>query len=147
MSKKAPSKSKGSSQYGYIFGRPRAYATPQEMASEIEKYFEKWEGEKRPLTMAGLQTALGIIDDTFERYAAGKYDDKDYPEGMTFSGTIKAARKYIENSKLEHALNGTYNASVSIFDLKNNHGYSDKSEIKNYDMTPTVVKDDIPDEE
>jgi len=136
MSDKTPAK----------MGRPRAYTTPQEMHAVIQEYFQKWESEDRPLTMAGLICYLDICEDTFGEYSSGKYDDFEYEDYWTFSDTIKKSRKYIENSKLENALLGKYNPSVSIFDLKNNHGYSDKSEVKNYDMTPTVISDDIDDE-
>lgn len=123
-------------------GRPLAYGSPQLLADKAKEYFTEWEGQARPLTMAGLIVYLDICEDTFGEYARGAYDEYVL-EGATFSETVKKIRKYIENQKLEQALLGNYNASVSIFDLKNNHGYSDKSEVKTFDMTPTVIEDDV----
>lgn len=127
-------------------GRPRAYKTPQEMRAKIQSYFDQWKEKGKPYTMAMLISYLDICEDTFGEYSSGKYDDEEYENGDTFSETIRKARKFVEGQKIEDALLGKLNATVTIFDLKNNHGYSDKSEVTTYDKTPQVIKDNIPDD-
>jgi len=125
-------------------GRPRAYLTPQDMNKRLQEYFDQWKAEGRPYTMAMLVSYLDITDDTFGEYSSGKYDDQEYENGVTFYETIKKARKFVEGNKIEDALMNKTNATVTIFDLKNNHGYSDKVETKTYDMTAKVIHDNIP---
>lgn len=106
-------------------GRPRAFDHESAMQFLIEMYYARCEEKQLPMTMAGLNVALNVCEDTFYDYAEGQYDS----EINNFSGAIKKAKKKIEADKLENALMGNYSAPVAIFDLKNNHGYKDKQEI------------------
>lgn len=107
------------------FGRPRSFNDEKELRALIQEYFETWQHKGRPITLAGLCCYLGVVRSTFADYANGKYDSKI----NNFSNTIKEAREYIENDKLEKGLLGLYNPTIAIFDLKNNHGYTDKQDV------------------
>jgi dihydroorotase-like cyclic amidohydrolase len=67
------------------------------------------------------------------------YDD----ELNSFSDTLKRAKEYVENEKIENALTGRYKSPIAIFDLKNNHGYKDTVEQHVHNHKP-VIQDDIP---
>lgn len=109
-------------------GRPPLYDNPEDMAEIIEQYFNdpsvmftNPDGQIvfRP-TMAGLAYALGM-----DRKSLLNYSHK-----QEFFPTIKRARDRVE-AALEANL---YNNSVTgtIFNLKNNFGWVDKTEQERY---------------
>lgn len=103
-------------------GRPLQYKTPEEMQIVIDKYFDEdaWydkdKTDYRP-TISGLCYALDISRETL----------KNYKEKDEFLYTVNAARKRIE-MELECRLYGTAVTGM-IFNLKNNFGWKDKSEV------------------
>jgi hypothetical protein len=100
-------------------GRPRAYDTPEELAERVDAYFEDRLTAGKPPTMAGLSYFLGFSD----RSPFTEYEDR---EG--FSHTVKSARLRIEQDRAERLIGkDTFTPGV-IFDLKNNHGWKDKTE-------------------
>ena len=115
-----------------IMGRPPEFKTPEEMRNAINEYFscdaliENSEGKTvfAP-TMTGLARSIGI-----SRQSLCNYADKD-----DFLDTIKEARAIVAEA-LEQKLYGSAVAGV-IFNLKNNFGWKDKSEVdnKNVEMT------------
>jgi len=108
-------------------GRPPLYETPEQMQEIIEEYFQSVTYQhpetgmvvSRP-TMSGLAYALGM-----DRRSLVNYSHKE-----EFFPTIKRARDKVEAS-LEDNL---YNNSVTgtIFNLKNNFGWVDKTEQERY---------------
>lgn len=102
-------------------GRPLKYATAEDMKRVCDMYFNECLEKDEPMTVAGLRVALDICRVTFDAYANGDYDEQG-----NFSATVKKAREFIEADKLKNSLKGKYNATIAIFDLKNNHGYTDK---------------------
>lgn len=101
-------------------GRPRLYQEHKPFDEAVRGYFAMCEEtEKRP-TLSGLSLALGFEDrETFSNYA-GYGDD--------FSRTVKRAKLEIADW-LEQRLTdkNTFTPGI-IFDLKNNHGWKDKTE-------------------
>ena len=93
-------------------GRPRIYDDPNELESEIEKYFED---QKKP-TISGLALYLGFAD------KSSLYDYKDRPE---FFHPIKKALSMIERFHEERLSENS--VAGSIFALKN-MGWKDKVE-------------------
>lgn len=79
-----------------------------------------------PLTMSGLADSLGVCRDTLSVYAKGEYDTKAH----CFSDLIRKAKTKIERDKVARATLGLYDRTISIFDLKNNHGWVDKREFE-----------------
>ena len=101
-------------------GRPRLYTDAQAFADKVSAYFADCDAsEKRP-TLSGLSYYLGFEDrETFSNYAG-------YGDG--FSRTVKRAKLLIADW-LEQRLTdkNTFTPGI-IFDLKNNHGWKDKTE-------------------
>lgn len=107
-------------------GRPRKYEKVEEMEKEIERYFEKCDGEKEPYTMSGLALALGFDS----RQSLLNYCDYSDDEDNDFLDTIKKAKMKCEVSVERGLLSGKYNSTGAIFNLKNNFGWKDKQEIE-----------------
>jgi len=120
-------------------GRPRIFETVEAMQEAIDKYFEECKAslkeiydkkkqelvtvnEPTPWTVEGLALALGFCD----LNTLLNYEKKEgYEE---FFSAVKKAKLKIQQNKVINGLNGNYNPAVAIFDLKNNHGYRDKTE-------------------
>ena len=128
-------------------GRSKKWSTPEELQADINAYFDwcdsnplvqyhnsqidKETGKplefeiSRPYTIEGLCSFLECDRLTLINYQK----EEGYEE---FFNTIKAAKNKIQQNKVERGLTGLSPATTTIFDLKNNHGYKDKSE---YDHT------------
>jgi hypothetical protein len=96
------------------------YQSAEAMEFAIDAYFNLIAEEKRPPTMAGLALALG-----FKSTKSMKaYEDR----GEGFAMVVEVARTRIEEWKNELLLKSGSQASGVIFDLKNNHGWAEKSQ-------------------
>ncbi|EAK2120665.1 hypothetical protein BKY61_08425 [Campylobacter coli] len=100
--------------------------TKEELVSKIESYFnervvlkETKESIFAPKTKVGLAVHLGISMQTLNEWEK----DKDFGE------IVANAKQRCEMDILNHSLIGTYTPSVSMFLLKNQHGYVDKQEV------------------
>ncbi|EKC3816245.1 hypothetical protein OPY66_001185 [Campylobacter coli] len=101
--------------------------TKEELVSKIESYFNERVVLKEtkesiifaPKTKVGLAVHLGISMQTLNEWEK----DKD------FGKIVANAKQRCEMDILNHSLIGTYTPSVSMFLLKNQHGYVDKQEI------------------
>ncbi|EPO2427051.1 terminase small subunit [Campylobacter coli] len=101
--------------------------TKEELVSKIESYFNERVVLKEtkesviftPKTKVGLAVHLGISMQTLNEWEK----DKDFGE------IVANAKQRCEMDILNHSLIGTYTPSVSMFLLKNQHGYVDKQEV------------------
>ncbi|AHK76909.1 hypothetical protein HCC81_001071 [Campylobacter coli] len=101
--------------------------TKEELVSKIESYFNERVVLKEtkesvifaPKTKVGLAVYLGISMQTLGEWEK----DKDFGE------IVSQAKQKCEMDILNHSLIGTYTPSVSMFLLKNQHGYVDKQEV------------------
>lgn len=101
--------------------------TKEELISKIESYFNERVVLKEtkesvifaPKTKVGLAVHLGISMQTLGEWEK----DKDFGE------IVSQAKQRCEMDILNHSLIGTYTPSVSMFLLKNQHGYVDKQEV------------------
>ncbi|EHN6916666.1 hypothetical protein KJK76_001505 [Campylobacter jejuni] len=101
--------------------------TKEELISKIESYFDERVVLKEtkesvifaPKTKVGLAVHLGISMQTLNNWE--KNED--------FGEIVSKAKQRCELDILNHSLIGTYTPSVSMFLLKNQHGYVDKQEI------------------
>lgn len=129
-------------------GRPPKWKSVEELKNQIEAYFISIEDPDkpgyylRPPTITGLALALGTTRQTLLEYEGeveGR-DDKD----PRFADTIKEAKVKCEQWVEENAMIGKANATFSIFNLKNNYGWRDKTE---QDVTsggkPIVIDHDL----
>lgn len=97
-------------------GRPRLYDDPAVFAEATEAYF----AEATTPNMAGLCYHLGFEDkQSFSAYEG--YGDE-------FSLTVKRARLRMEADRHGKLINKETFTPGLIFDLKNNHGWKDKTE-------------------
>ena len=102
-------------------GRPNKISSPEELYLAIEEYKKYCDKNKEPFTIVGLALHMDIRKETLIEYSK--------KEG--FSNPYKKAMNIAENHLVKYSLTGKYNPTVSIFMLKNNHGYKDKQEIDN----------------
>lgn len=130
-------------------GRPRKFNDNDILRCRVEEYFnycdeqvKEYEDSKgrltiirKPYTLSGLCLWLGICRDTFAEYVNGKYDDIN----NKFSDTFLYARQKVENYVEEGMLNNTLNTNGSIFNLKNNFNWKDKTEVE-HQVTNIDVK-------
>jgi len=118
-------------------GRPLKYKTVKALQMAIEDYFAYCDNRTRdvysdklgetitvsmpaPYTMSGLARAIGL-----SRQALLNYSERD-----EYMDTIKDSRFRVEEYN-ENQLHEGRNAAGVIFNLKNNFGWVDKSEVDN----------------
>jgi hypothetical protein len=115
-------------------GRPLKFKTVKELQKKIDAYFKKCDKDEDPYTITGLALAL----DT-SRQGLINYDEK---EG--FIDTIKKAKLKVENYLETKSLKGDIVPVITIFNLKNNFGWKDKTEhdltSSDRSMSPTGIK-------
>lgn len=100
--------------------RPKLYSSVENMKKIIDEYFRKCDENEKPYTMSGLAYALDMDRRSLLNYSK---DEKFFP-------TIKKAREKVEQQLEENALMGKANATFTIFNLKNNYGWQDKTEVQ-----------------
>lgn len=103
----------------------RSFDSEHELRTQCGDYFKAWTEAKRPLTLAGLCVYLRISKETLSVYMRGTYDDT----ANKYSDALREAKLFIEMEKVERGLTGEYNPHITKFDLTNNHGYKEKTEV------------------
>lgn len=98
-------------------GHPPKFTTVDELEQLVDSYFETEDGKETP-GVAGLAVHLDTTRKTL----------LDYENKPEYSYTIKRAKARIE-AKMEKRLYGQ-NVTGLIFNLKNNFGWVDKTEVK-----------------
>ncbi len=98
------------------------YRTAEALEFAVDAYFAAKEVDGKAPTMAGLALGLGFMSSSTLR----SYEDK----GEEYATIITVARTRVEEWKNELLLSGGKATLGVIFDLKNNHGWMDKSEQK-----------------
>lgn len=133
-----------------MLGRPPKFGTVEELQEKINAYFESCDNrttkimnskgkmievpDPRPYTITGLALAL----DTTRRTLL----DYETIYGEEFSHTIKMAKQKIENFA-EESLWQPKIATGVIFNLKNNYGWVDKTEVETSGETTVNNKIDL----
>lgn len=106
-------------------GRPLTFGTPELLLDK----FDEWKQEFKP---GGLYD--GDIPDVecFCDYI-DSYRNlfNEYEKREEFSGAIKQIKNWMAYRKKQMAMKNQMNATIYIFDAKNNHGYVDKTEVDN----------------
>lgn len=96
------------------------YKSAEELQKGIDKYFRECDEKEKPYTMSGLAFSLDI-----DRRTLTNYSNKE-----SFFPLIKKAKQKVEQQLEENALMGKANATFTIFNLKNNYGWQDKTEVQ-----------------
>jgi hypothetical protein len=103
-------------------GRPLKFKTVKELQKKIDAYFKKCDNDDDPYTITGLALALDC-----DRRTLVNYEDRE-----EFFPTIKKAKLKVENYLETKSLKGDIVPVMTIFNLKNNFGWKDKTE---HDLT------------
>lgn len=108
--------------YGEMVWKEEDYPKVKET---IEEYFNEQKSNNQPPTVTGLILALGISKKTFYNWRnnEGKFDK---PKNII--ELLEQATLYCEDWIAVNMLTGKANAVSSIFTLKNNFGWKDKTE-------------------
>lgn len=120
---------------GYI-GNTNAmkYKTQEELQKGIDQYFKDCDKNEKPYTMSGLAYSLGI-----DRVTLINYGKKDL-----FFTQIKNAKAKVQAQLEENALMGKGNAVFTIFNLKNNYGWTEKQEIETKSKNKVTIINSLP---
>lgn len=104
-----------------VVGGNRKYKNAEEMKLIIDEYFDMCNNNRRPYTVSGLARHLGLTRKTLLEYR------KKY--GGEYAVIIEDAKTRIEEF-VEACLFKSGIATGTIFNLKNNFGWSDKQEVE-----------------
>ena len=104
-----------------VVGGNRKYKNAEEMKLIIDEYFDMCNNNRRPYTVSGLARHLGLTRKTLLEY------QKKY--GGEYAVIIEDAKTRIEEF-VEACLFKSGIATGTIFNLKNNFGWSDKQEVE-----------------
>lgn len=115
-------------------GRPPHYSSPETLLAAFKEYRDKMEAQNSPLTVSGFCCYIESYKDILNEYA----------KKSQFSGTIKEIYNIIENNIETGILTNKYNATAGIFNLKNNFGWKDKTEISGDAQNPLTIISNIP---
>ena len=97
----------------------------EEVQVLIDKFWKHIESSGEIPTVEGLCSILGLNRNTLS----------DYERKESFSSTIKNCKNNIFNMQKQLAMQGKINASVFIFNAKNNYGYVDRIETVNKNVS------------
>jgi len=101
-----------------VMGRPLKFKSVTELQEAIDKYFADATEQGLPYTITGLALALDTSRETL----------LDYEAKQDFSDNIKRAKLRCHNYAENYLYTGK-NATEAIFNLKNNYGWKDKTEV------------------
>ena len=101
-------------------GRPMKFESVEDLESQIDAFFETCKDEKMLPTITGLAVYLDTTRRTLLDYET-EYGDE-------FSHAIKRAKARVE-AGVEQMLFIGKNAAGPIFNLKNNFGWKDQSQV------------------
>lgn len=99
-------------------GRPLKFDSVETLKNLIDGYFQDMDDKGKPYTITGLALTLDTTRETL----------LDYEARDEFSDTIKKAKLKCHNYAEDFLYTGK-NATGAIFNLKNNWGWRDKTEI------------------
>lgn len=117
-------------------GRPKSFGTVKELEEKVKAYFHSCDNRKKevvtkgavctitkpkPYTVEGLASFLEVDRKTLLNYEK----EEGYEEYFL---TIKKAKAKILANLMERGLEGENVAPTTIFNLKNNYDYKDKTE-------------------
>ena len=109
------------------------YRSAEALKYSVDLYFDKKMAEKKHFTLAGLALSLGFKSVKSLKAYAEKGDD--------YETVIETARTRIEEDKNDLLLEGGRATNGVIFDLKNNHEWTDRLETRTtHDVGDTLAR-------
>lgn len=106
------------------------YKSEEELSKGIEEYFADCEKREKPYTMSGLAYWLGIDRTTLINYGKNEL----------YSTLIKKAKERVQKQIEENAMDGTFNTTFAIFNLKANYKWDDGNKVEINVNKPKVEK-------
>ena len=117
--KKAQKESKNAKKKRNV-GHPPKYSEVEQLQKKIDEYFAECDKKGKPYTVTGLAFACDLTRQQLINY--------EYKE--EFRSAIKRAKQLVEISLEEKLIDGTMrNQTGVIFNLKNNWGWQDKTNV------------------
>lgn len=130
--------------------KPAKYENAKQLVKIIEKYFKECEENKECPSVTGLGFALGLsrqgllnYENSLEKGNLKSLDDSAKGEIVD---TIKRAKAFVEMC-YEQRLFANGNPAGTIFTLKNNYKWVDKSEVEQTNKTISVGIKGVTEEE
>jgi len=118
--KKAQKQSKKAAEKKRKKGHPPKYSEVEELQKKIDAYFKECDTKGKPYTVTGLAFACALTRQQLINY--------EYKE--EFKPAIRRAKQLVEISLEEKLIDGTLkNQTGVIFNLKNNWGWQDKTNV------------------
>jgi len=114
-------------------GRPEKY-TEEFVKEEVNKILSFVLEDKNMVYIGEVFENIPYPRENWSRWA------KDYSDVEEISHTIKRVNEILENRINIGGLKGKLNPTMTIFNLKNNYGWKDKSEIENSGETSMTIK-------
>lgn len=115
-------------------GRPRKYETPEDMQAIIDEYLRECAEEGVYPAVSMMAYRLGMSRQDLLNYENclknGRLKNCSDEQKQGFVDTIKTAKQYIEGCYDAKLINGTTNPAGTIFALKNNYNWVDKTEVE-----------------
>lgn len=132
-------------------GGRRKLTNVAELRDKINGWIDEHRESGEPMTKTSLCLYLNIskstlneylhrVDDNTETYERSELDGKLHPVGVV--SVLKMANLAIESDLERRMISGKGNVAGIIFDLKNNHGYADKSEVSTVNTNVKQVSDE-----
>lgn len=100
-------------------GRPPKFSSPE----ELQGLFESWK-----LTFNEKTDEIPDVEGFCDYVDAYRDIISEYEKKESFSDTIKRIKNWIYYKKKQLAMQNKMNATIFIFDAKNNAGYVDRTE-------------------
>ena len=132
-------------------GGRRKLTNVAELRDKINGWIAEHRESGEPMTKTSLCLYLNVskstlneylhrVDDNTEIYERSELDGKLHPVGVV--SVLKMANLAIESDLERRMISGKGNVAGIIFDLKNNHGYADKSEVSTVNTNAKAVSDE-----
>jgi hypothetical protein len=145
-----PNRSATHPDYPHLKIKERLFKSVDELREKIDKYFAELKDNKKQVMSASGQ--VKNIDDplipTIESLASylgfksvkSLYNYAENPDYADFHDVVAEAKAKILGLKTLGLVNGKGSSAGLIFDLVNNHGYKNKSEVESEGKLETTIK-------
>jgi hypothetical protein len=145
-----PNRPPNNPNYPRLKVKEKMFATPEELQFKVDEYFKSLkENVKEVMSASGSIKAIAdplipTIED-FSAYLGFKTTNTlshyEKAEGYeAFHDIIQTAKSKILGMKTIGLVNGKGSTSGLIFDLVNNHGYKNKSEVESDNKNETTIR-------
>jgi hypothetical protein len=112
------------------------YFTNQKVHELLDIFLDNLKNDPSILTMKKLTSTMYVAYESFKLWLGYYKDDKE------INRKYKLIKDILEDRVVSWATTNKYNASFTIFNLKNNYGRRDKTEAVNVNIDTPEITDD-----